>query len=202
MRAPLCWIFGLCATVIWCAAGRAQEATATRPASGDENWGQVTVPELRVRFRKPTDWQIVLGPVRQDGRAPGVRGFHIRIPKGADDTASIVGLHRTPATLPAGEDGARRVQEMLEYRRDAVAKGRLAPVEDVEIRVAGCPGWIFTTDYEKGHSVMRVMSIFFVSDEAEFRAVLSGQVDSVKAERPKVIRLLESMEFVSKQPKQ
>ena len=194
-------ILSLSATLTWCAGPLAQDVPTTQAPLVTEEWAHVTVPELQVRFSKPKDWQIVLGPVRDDVTAPGVRGFHIKIERGTDDTFTIVGLHRTPTTRPARGDAAQRVQEMLEYRRDAVAKNRLTLVEDVALKVAGCPGWILTTDYDKRDPVMRVTSIFFVSGDAEFRATLGGQVDSVIAARPNVMRLLHSLELSPPQAK-
>jgi len=172
--------------------GCAPAKPAQRPAAA---WVGATVPELGVKFSKPSGWKVELGPpVTDETRSsdPQIGGMHFA---GIDDHSTVVGLLRSAIRQP-GMSPDQTVADMIQAQRDASKQNEQKVVEDSQRQIAGCPAWILTTDSHRMGFDMRVMTICFVSAEFEYKLAVAGQKDFFDDVRPKVMKLIDSMELI------
>jgi hypothetical protein len=179
------------ATLVLTTTCLAQTEPATRPAN---QWVQASSPQLGVKFSKPESWMLVVRPPVAD-MPPDARKVDAIAFDQVDDSQTHVSLMRSPVRPDAGSQ-AQIVDEIVQVHRDASKKNNLRVIQDTEWRIAGCPGWIFTTEVTRMEFEMRVMVVCFVSRDHEYKLAVAGQKDFFDDVRPKVMKMIDSMELI------
>jgi hypothetical protein len=168
------------------------------PAPVEEQWVETAVPQLGLKLRRPVGWQIVPDPAAPGAtpHADAVAG--IVLIKDIDDRSTIIVLQRfwkgdreiAPNELLA---------ELLQASREAARKDGRIIIEDLQRRIAGCPAGIMTADGVQVDFALRTMSVCFVSPTHEYTLLVAGQRDFFDDVRPKVMKLIDSMELIEPQ---
>jgi hypothetical protein len=165
------------------------------PAPVEEQWVETAVAELGLKFLRPAGSQIEPGPPTNDvsPRVDAVAGTVLIV--GIDTHSTLMVLQRL---WKRDRDAAPSevVAELMQAAREAARKEGRTISEDSQRQIAGCPAGIIITDATQRDFSLRTMSICIASPTHEYTLLVAGQKDFFDDVRPKVMRMIDSMELI------